>query len=166
MAGSINKVIIVGNVGKEPEIRSMQNGDKIANFSLATSETWKDKATGERREKTEWHRVVVFNDNLVGVIERYVNKGSKLYIEGQLQTRKWTDNQGIERYTTEVVLQRYRGELALLDSRGNSGSNTAANDYGYQNNNYGGPDPDAGLGGGFDNGNAAPAIELDDDIPF
>src|SRR5579871_736422 len=122
MAGSVNKVILVGNVGRDPEIRSTQDGLRIANLSLATSESWRDKNTGERKEKTEWHRVAVFNERLVDVIEKYVKKGAKLYIEGALQTRKWTDNSGQERYTTEVVLQRFRGELTMLDGRSGSGA--------------------------------------------
>ncbi len=117
MSGSINKVILVGNVGKDPEIRHSSDGSKIANLSLATSEIWKDKTTGERKDRTEWHRVVVFNDRLSDVIEKYVKKGSKLYLEGQLQTRKWTDNAGQDRYSTEVVLSRFKGELTLLDGR-------------------------------------------------
>lgn len=127
MAGSVNKVILVGNVGKDPEIRRTQDGRGIANFSLATSDSWRDKTTGERKEKTEWHRVVVFNDNLCKVVEQYVRKGSKLYIEGQLQTRKWTDQAGIEKYSTEVVLQGYNGTLTMLDGRQ---SGTATQDFG------------------------------------
>lgn len=118
MAGSVNKAIVVGNVGGEPEIRSTQDGSKIANFSLATSEGWKDKLTGERKDKTEWHRIVVFNPNLVEVIEKYVHKGTKLYVEGQLQTRQWTDKEGKERYSTEIVLSRFRGELTILTPKG------------------------------------------------
>ena len=121
MAGSVNKVILVGNVGNDPEIRTFGNGGKVANFSIATSENWRDKQSGERKEKTEWHRVAVFNDGLVGVIERYVKKGSKLYIEGKLQTRKWTDNSGQDKYTTEVVLQGYGGNLTMLDGRNDGG---------------------------------------------
>src|ERR1700692_602751 len=121
MAGSVNKVILVGNLGRDPEIRSTQDGTKVANLSLATSESWRDKNTGERKERTEWHRVVIFNERLVDVVEKYVKKGSKLYIEGALQTRKWTDNAGTEKYTTEVVLQRFRGELTMLDGRGGGG---------------------------------------------
>lgn len=117
MAGSINKVIILGNVGRDPEIRTSQDGSKFANLAVATSDNWKDKITGERKEKTEWHRVVVFNPQLAEVIEKYVSKGSKLYIEGQLQTRKWQDNTGAERYTTEIVVPRFKGELALLDRK-------------------------------------------------
>lgn len=123
MAGSVNKVILVGNVGKDPEIRMMQDGGKLASFSLATSESRKDKNTGERIDKTEWHRIVIFNEHITEVIEKYVKKGAKLYIEGQLQTRKWTDQQGVDRYATEVILGRYKGEIALLDSRSNN-SNT------------------------------------------
>src|ERR1700674_2352515 len=121
MAGSINKVILVGNLGRDPEVRSTQDGSKMANLSLATSESWKDKNSGERREKTEWHRVVIFNDRLVDVAEKYLKKGSKIYIEGQLQTRKWTDQSGQERYSTEVVVSRFRGELTMLDGRGGGG---------------------------------------------
>src|ERR1700755_1994307 len=117
MAGSVNKVILVGNLGRDPEVRSTQDGMRIANLSIATSETWRDRASGERKEKTEWHRVAVFNDKLVEVIEKYVKKGAKLYIEGQLQTRKWTDKEGQERYTTEVVLGRFNGQLTMLDGR-------------------------------------------------
>jgi single-strand DNA-binding protein len=168
MAGSINKVIIVGNLGADPEIRSLNSGDKVCNLSIATSESWKDKQSGERREKTEWHRVVIFNDNLVRVCENYLKKGSKVYIEGSLQTRKWQDRDGNDKYTTEIVLQKYRGELAMLDSRGDSGGGG-----GYNQNQGGG-----GSGGGYkqnqDGGSRSassqegPAenFDLDDDIPF
>lgn len=122
MAGSVNKVILIGNLGRDPEIRSFQNGGRVASFSLATSENWKDKATGEKKERTEWHRVSVLNDKLVEVVERYVKKGSKLYIEGQLETRKYTDKDGVEKYTTEVVLRPFRGEITMLDSPGGRGS--------------------------------------------
>ena len=121
MAGSINKVILVGNLGRDPEVRFSQDGNKIVNMSLATSESWTDRSSGERREKTEWHRVVIFNDRLAEVAEKYLNKGSKVYLEGQLQTRKWTGNDGVEKYTTEVVLNRFRGELTMLDSRSGAG---------------------------------------------
>jgi single-strand DNA-binding protein len=118
MAGSVNKVILVGNLGRDPEVRRMASGEPVVNLSVATSETWRDKQSGERKERTEWHRVVIFNENLAKVAEQYLKKGSKVYVEGQLQTRKYTDQAGAEKYTTEVVLQRFRGELALLDSRG------------------------------------------------
>ena len=117
MAGSVNKVILIGNLGKDPEIRSMQDGKTIVNFSIATSENWKDKSSGESREKTEWHRVVIFNEHLAKIAQNYLKKGSKVYVEGQLQTRKWTDQSGVEKYTTEVVLQRFKGELTMLDGR-------------------------------------------------
>src|SRR5215831_7288080 len=120
MAGSVNKVILVGNLGRDPEIRSMQDGQRVCNLSLATSESWRDRNSGERREKTEWHRVVIFNENLVKVAEQFLKKGSKIYVEGQLQTRKWQDQQGQDRYSTEVVLQKFRGELVMLDGRGDS----------------------------------------------
>ena len=118
MAGSVNKVILVGNLGADPEIRRMNSGDQVASLRIATSDTWRDRNTGERRERTEWHSVVIFNENLVKVVEQYLKKGAKVYIEGQLQTRKWQDQNGNDRYTTEVVLQKYRGELQMLDSRG------------------------------------------------
>ena len=121
MSGSVNKVILVGNVGRDPEVRRLNSGEPVASFSVATSETWRDKASGERRERTEWHNVVIFNENLAKIAEQYLKKGSKVYLEGQLQTRKYTDKNGQERQTTEVVLQRYRGELTLLDSRGGGG---------------------------------------------
>ncbi len=120
MAGSINKVILVGNVGRDPEIRAAQDGTKIASLSIATSESWKDKVTGERKDRTEWHRVVVFNPQISEFVEKYVTKGVKLYIEGQLQTRKWTDQSGAERYTTEIVITRFKGEISILDSRNDS----------------------------------------------
>ena len=162
MAGSVNKVILVGNLGRDPEIRSLQDGNRVCNLSLATSENWRDKNSGERREKTEWHRIVVFNDRLVDVIEKFLRKGSKIYVEGQLQTRKWTDQQGQDRYSTEVVLQRYRGELTMLDGRASS---EGGGDYG------GGP-ASGGGGGGFGgppgggSGGPSGGGDLDDDIPF
>lgn len=121
MSGSVNKVILVGNLGRDPEVRSAQDGSKIVSLSLATSENWKDRISGERKDRTEWHRVVIFNDKLAEVAEKYLRKGSKIYIEGQLQTRKWTDNTGQEKYTTEVVLSKYRGELTMIDSRQDGG---------------------------------------------
>ncbi len=121
MAGSVNKVILIGNLGRDPEVRRLNNGEQVCNLRLATTETWRDKASGERKERTEWHQVVIFNENLVRVAEQYLKKGSKVYVEGQLQTRKWTDQSGVEKYSTEVVLQRYRGEMTLLDGRGGGG---------------------------------------------
>lgn len=158
MAGSINKVILVGNLGRDPEIRSTQDGREIANLALATSESWKDRNTGERKEKTEWHRVVIFNEGLVNVVKNYCHKGSKLYIEGQLQTRKWTDQSGQEKYSTEVVLQGYGGNLTMLDAKGGSGGGMADNSYGNFDQS---PKPMAAAAGG----GAAPA-DLDDEIPF
>jgi single-strand DNA-binding protein len=128
MAGSVNKVILIGNLGRDPEIRTTQDGTKVANLSVATSEQWRDKNSGERREKTEWHRVVVFNDRLVDVIEKYLKKGATIYIEGALQTRKWTDQSGAEKYTTEIVLQKYRGELTMLGGRGGGGGGSDLDD--------------------------------------
>src|ERR671926_48289 len=122
MAGSVNKVILVGNLGKDPEVRRLNSGEPVVNLRIATSESWKDKATGERKERTEWHNVVIFNENLARVAEQYLRKGSKVYVEGQLQTRKWQDQSGQDRYTTEVVIQRFNGELVLLDSREGSGA--------------------------------------------
>jgi single-strand DNA-binding protein len=150
---SINKVILVGNVGQDPEIRSTQDGREIANFSLATSENWKDKTTGERKDKTEWHRVVIFSQGLVGIVKNYVKKGSKIYIEGQLQTRKWTDNQGIEKYTTEVVLQNYNSSLQLLDSRRDGSASDP-----YSSNQSNSPSQ-------LNNDNIS-VEEVDDEIPF
>jgi len=150
MAGSVNKVILIGNLGRDPEIRSTQDGMKIANLSLATSENWRDKNSGERREKTEWHRIAVFNDRLVDVIEKYLKKGSKIYVEGQLQTRKWTDQSGQERYTTEIVLQRYRGELTMLDGRADGGGQGG---YGGESSGgYGGGASGGGSGSGGSGG--------------
>jgi single-strand DNA-binding protein len=165
MAGSVNKVILVGNLGKDPEIRSTNDGTKIASFSVATSENWKDRNSGERREKTEWHRVVVFNDRLVDVIEKYLRKGSKIYLEGALQTRKWTDNSGQEKYTTEIVLQKYRGELTMLEGRGGSEASGAPDD---ETGGYGGSSG-ASMGGGRSSGGGGsrpPVTDLDDEIPF
>jgi len=163
MAGSVNKVILIGNVGKDPEIRSTNDGTRIANFTLATSETWRDKGSGERRERTEWHRIVIFNDRLTEVVEKYVKKGAKLYIEGALQTRKWTDKEGQERYTTEVVLQRFRGELTMLDSRGGGGGGDYAEaEPAGAGGGFGGGGSSGGKGGGSRGGGA----DLDDEIPF
>ena len=159
MAASVNKVILVGNLGADPDVRNMQSGDKVVNLSLATSESWKDKSTGERREKTEWHRVVIFNQGLVNVCENYLKKGSKIYIEGQLETRSW-EQDGQKKYTTEVVLRPYRGELTMLDSRNSQGGGNFAN--GPQDN-YASGSP-APMGGG--GAQAAPVDELEDEIPF
>ena len=159
MAGSVNKVILVGNLGRDPEIRSMQSGDKVCNLSVATSERWKDRNSGEMQEKTEWHRVVVFDQKLAEVAEKYLKKGAKVFLEGQLQTRKWTDNSGVEKYTTEVVLQRFRGEMVMLDSRGGGDGNGG----GYDSNptDYGNPQPTMAAGG-----SASGIDDLDDEIPF
>jgi len=157
MAGSVNKVILIGNLGADPEIRRTQDGRPIANLRVATSENWRDKTTGERREKTEWHRVVIFNENLCRVAEQYLKKGSKVYLEGQLQTRKWTDQQGVERYSTEVVLQNFRGELTLLDRAGGGGESShdsASGDFGSA-----GPTARKPAMAGTHN-------DLDDEIPF
>ena len=163
MAGSVNKVILVGNLGRDPEVRMMQSGDKVVNLSIATSENWKDKNSGERKEKTEWHRVVVFNKGLVGICENYLKKGSKVYIEGQLETRKWTDQSGVEKYSTEVVLRPYRGELTMLDARGGGDSS------------YGGGQSFQDSGSGSYGGGAPAAQqsqqpqmveEFEDEIPF
>ncbi|MEE4349810.1 MAG: single-stranded DNA-binding protein [Pacificimonas sp.] len=165
MAGSLNKVMLIGNVGQDPEFRSFSNGGEVANLRLATSRNWRDKQSGERRESTQWHTVAIFNENLIRVVRDYVKKGSKLYIEGELQTRKWQDQNGQDRYSTEVVLQRYQGELQMLDSR---------NDGGGGDGNYGGGSG-GGSGGGYGGGNSGgggrpqqPAYddELDDDVPF
>lgn len=166
MAGSVNKVILIGNLGRDPEVRTMQNGNPMVNLSLATSESWRDKNTGERREKTEWHRVVIFDERLAEVAQKYLRKGSKIYIEGQLQTRKWTDQSGVEKYSTEVVLQRYRGELTMLDTKGGGGEFDGQDSYG------GGSMEQTAPGGGGDGAPAAAAGaaggggDLDDEIPF
>lgn len=163
MAGSVNKVILVGNLGADPEIRRTQDGRPIANLSIATSENWRDKNTGERREKTEWHRVVVFNEGLCKVIENYVKKGSKVYLEGQLQTRKWQDNEGKDRWSTEVVLQGYNGNLTMLDGRGDNQGGMS--DYGGGGASFGQSGPSAG--GGQAGGSLGPASNtIDDEIPF
>jgi single-strand DNA-binding protein len=163
MAGSLNKVTLIGNLGRDPEVRSTQDGMKIVNLSIATSESWKDRNSGERRERTEWHRVVIFNENLGKVAEQYLRKGSKVYLEGALQTRKWTDQNGQDKYTTEVVLQRYRGELTMLDGRGEGGGGGG----GYGGGSDGGYGSGQQQSGGYD----APAPvggpnDLDDEIPF
>jgi single-strand DNA-binding protein len=159
MAGSVNKVILVGNLGRDPEVRTTQDGLKIVNLSLATSDTWRDRNTGERKERTEWHRVVIFNERLADVAEKYLRKGSKIYVEGALQTRKWTDQSGQDRYSTEVVLQRFRGELTMLDSRA---SGESGGDYGGG----GGGSYGSGGGGGGGGPSGPSGGDLDDEIPF
>jgi single-strand DNA-binding protein len=162
MAGSVNKVILVGNLGNDPESKSFANGGEVVNLSVATSESWKDR-DGNKQERTEWHRVVIFNENLGKVAKSYLRKGSKVYLEGQLQTRKWQDNNGQDKYSTEVVLQRFRGELVLLDSRGGGGGG-GGGDFG---DSYGGGGSDFG-GGSRQQSRPAPAFDsdLDDDVPF
>jgi single-strand DNA-binding protein len=169
MAGSVNKVILIGNLGRDPELRSTQDGMRIANLAVATSESWRDRTSGERKERTEWHRVVIFNERLAEIAEKYLRKGSKVYVEGALQSRKWTDNSGQERYTTEIVLQRFRGELTMLDGAGGRGAGGS-----------GGPPMDADFDDGYADAPAAPRSgspsrsggarkpvnDLDDDIPF
>jgi single-strand DNA-binding protein len=150
MAGSVNKVILVGNLGRDPEVRRLTSGDPVVNLSVATSESWRDKASGERKERTEWHRVVIFNENLAKVAEQYLRKGSKVYIEGALQTRKYTDKDGAEKYTTEIVLQKYRGELTMLDGRGDSDRS----------------ERQPAMAGASEGGRSFERAELDDEIPF
>jgi single-strand DNA-binding protein len=169
MAGSVNKVILIGNLGRDPEVRTFQNGGKVCNLRIATSETWKDRTSGERREKTEWHSVAIFSEPLARIAEQYLKKGSKVYIEGQLETRKWQDQSGQDRYSTEVVLRPYRGELTLLDGRDGGGSGGGSGG-GYGGGGY---SDDRGMGGYDDGrfgGGGAPAgggrSDLDDDIPF
>lgn len=161
MAGSVNKVILIGNVGADPEIRRTQDGRPIANLRIATSESWRDKNTGERREKTEWHRVVVFNEGLCKVIEQYVKKGAKLYIEGALQTRKWTDQSGVEKYSTEIVLQGFNSTLTMLDGKGGGGASAGGGDYGS-----GGSDDFGGGSSGGGGSRGSFSQDLDDEIPF
>jgi single-strand DNA-binding protein len=170
MAGSVNKVILVGNLGRDPEVRRLNSGEPVVNLRIATSESWKDKGTGERKEKTEWHSVVIFNENLARIAEQYLKKGSKVYLEGQLQTRKWQDQSGQEKYTTEVVLQRFRGELTLLDGRGGGASEGADEEQGQisRGGDFGGRSAPAdrrpaqsGTSGG-----GSRYSDIDDDIPF
>jgi single-strand DNA-binding protein len=187
MAGSVNKVILVGNLGKDPEVRSTQDGSKIVNLTLATSETWNDRASGERKERTEWHRVVIFNDRVADVAERFLKKGAKIYVEGALQTRKWTDQQGQERYTTEVVIGRFNGQLTMLDGRSGGGEGGG---YANSESDYGGSSSGGGGGSSYQPRERAPAAaraagggrgasstpswdapkgggsDLDDEIPF
>ncbi len=167
MSGSVNKVIVVGNLGRDPEVRRLSSGDPVVTLRVATTESWKDKATGERRDKTEWHSVVIFNEQLARVAENYLKKGAKVYIEGQLQTRKWTDQNNQERYTTEIVLQRYRGELTMLDSRGGGSRDDSYGDDSSQQFS-GGRNQDSFSGGrnqGASSSGGSNAM-IDDDIPF
>ncbi|MGJ8545327.1 MAG: single-stranded DNA-binding protein [Sulfitobacter sp.] len=175
MAGSVNKVILIGNLGRDPEVRSFQNGGKVCNLRIATSETWKDRSTGERREKTEWHSVAIFQEGLVRIAEQYLRKGSKVYIEGQLQTRKWQDQSGADRYSTEVVLQGFGGTLTMLDGRegggggGGGGGQSGGGDYGgggggdYGGGYDSGPSGNSGPSGG---GGGGGSRDMDDEIPF
>jgi single-strand DNA-binding protein len=162
MAGSVNKVILVGNLGADPEIRSLNSGDRVANLRVATSETWRDRGSGERKEKTEWHRVVVFNENIVKVCEQYLRKGAKVYIEGAIQTRKWADASGVEKFSTEIVLQKFRGELTMLDGKGEGGDRDEGG--------YGGGSGGFSSSSGPRNQSSAPredfSADLDDEIPF
>ena len=176
MAGSVNKVILIGNLGRDPEVRSFPNGGKVCNLRIATSESWRDRNTGERKDRTEWHSVAIFNENLAKVAEQYLRKGSKVYIEGQLETRKWQDQSGQERYTTEVVLRQFRGELTLLDGRdggggagGGSYDDGQASGGGYGGGGYSGGGSGGGGGGYGDRGGPSPGgarSDMDDEIPF
>lgn len=172
MAGSVNKVILVGNLGADPEIRRTQDGRPIANLRIATSESWRDRNSGERREKTEWHRVVIFNEGLCKVAEQYLRKGSKIYLEGQLQTRKWQDQSGQDRYSTEVVLQGFNSNLTMLDGRGEGGQSGGLSDYGNESQGGGGGSFGGGGhgggsgGGGFGGSGGGGAGPMDDEIPF
>jgi single-strand DNA-binding protein len=166
MAGSVNKVILVGNLGRDPEVRTSQDGSKIVNLNIATSETWKDRGTGERKEKTEWHRVVIFNPNLADVAERYLRKGSSVYVEGQLQTRKWTDQSGQEKYSTEVVIGRFKGELTLLGGRDGGGGGGGGYDDGGPSRGGGGGSSGGGGRSGGGGQSWEPPADLDDEIPF
>jgi len=172
MAGSVNKVILLGNLGRDPDVRASQDGNKIVNLSIATSERWKDRNSGEQREKTEWHRVVIFNENIARIAEQYLRKGSTVYIEGQLQTRKWTDQQGVEKYTTEIVISRFKGELTLLGGRGDSpqlgSSDTMQSDI-YQSSQeslQNSPQNSSTSGQSSGGSQLPPMNDLDDDIPF
>jgi single-strand DNA-binding protein len=166
MAGSVNKVILIGNLGRDPEVRTFQNGGKVCNLRIATSDTWRDKNTGERRERTEWHSVAIFQEGLVRIAEQYLRKGSKVYLEGKLQTRKWQDQSGADRYSTEVVLQGYDGVLTMLDGReGGGGGASGGYDSGPSGDSYGGG-YDSGPSGGPGGSGGSSARDLDDEIPF
>lgn len=176
MAGSLNRVLLIGNLGADPEIRRLNSGDPVVNLRIATSESWRDKNSGERKEKTEWHQVVIFNENIAKVAEQYLKKGMKVYVEGQMQTRKWQDQSGADRYTTEIVLQKFRGELQMLDSKNGGGDGDRGDDRGGSSasrssggGNRGGGDFGGGGfggGGGQGGGNRQSSRELDDEIPF
>jgi single-strand DNA-binding protein len=175
MAGSLNKVMLIGNLGADPEIRRLNSGDPVVNLRIATSENWRDKSTGERREKTEWHNVVIFNDNIAKVAENYLKKGSKIYVEGQLQTRKWQDRDGNDRYTTEVVVQKFRGEMTMLDGKndggGGGGGGGGGRSYDRMDDQSGDGSQGGGSQGGGSSGGSRPREDfssdtLDDDIPF
>lgn len=165
MAGSVNKVILIGNLGADPEIRTFQNGGKIANLRIATSETWKDRNTGERKERTEWHTVVIHSEPLVRVAEQYLKKGSKIYVEGQLETRKWQDQSGADRYSTEVALRPYRSELTMLEGRGGAGGGGSRDGGGYDDYDRGGSSSGS-QGGGSQSGGGSRSSDYDDEIPF
>ena len=164
MAGSVNKVIIVGNLGRDPEVRSFQNGGKVVNLRIATSENWRDKASGERKERTEWHSVAIFNENLAKIAEQYLKKGSKVYIEGQLETRKWQDQSGADRYSTEVVLRNFNSTLTLLDGREGGGGSGGYEDRGSYEDNAGGRS--GGAAGSSQGGGSGSRSDMDDEIPF
>ena len=168
MAGSVNKVILIGNLGADPEVRSFQNGGKVCNLSLATSETWKDKNTGERKERTEWHRIAIFSEGLVRVAEQYLKKGSKIYIEGQLQTSKWQDQSGADRYSTEVVFRGFGSTLTMLDGRDGGGGGGGSYGGGRGGGGYDSGPQDSGYGGGqgSSQGGGGSSREIDDEIPF
>ncbi|WP_371154241.1 single-stranded DNA-binding protein [Jannaschia sp. 2305UL9-9] len=170
MAGSVNKVILIGNLGRDPEVRTFGNGGKVCNLRIATSETWRDKNSGERKEKTEWHSVAIFNDGLVRIAEQYLRKGSKVYIEGQLQTRKWQDQSGADRYSTEVVLQGFGGTLTMLDGRseggGGGGGNYGGGGGGYDDRGSSGGYGGGNQGGGSQGGGYGGPSDMDDEIPF
>lgn len=173
MAGSVNKVILVGNLGRDPEVRTFQNGGKVCNLRIATSENWKDRNTGERRERTEWHSVAIFSEPLAKIAEQYLRKGSKVYIEGQLETRKWQDQSGQDRYTTEIVLRPFRGELTLLDGRGEGGGSAGGSGGGYgggydggYGDEFGGGSGGSGGSSGRSSGGGSRNSDIDDEIPF
>jgi single-strand DNA-binding protein len=166
MAGSVNKVILVGNLGRDPEVKAMQDGRSLVNMSVATSETWRDRTSGERKERTEWHRVVIFNDKLAEVAQKYLKKGAKVYLEGQLTTRKWTDQSGQERYTTEVVVPRFGGTLTMLDGRSGGGDGAGMGGGADEEMGGGAPNSGGGGGGGRPAARSSSKAELDDDIPF